>query len=92
MVLLSQVEDTFQIVGRGCVVVPAIPRSELNFSLCAKDAIQLRIPEGRIINTHIVSIEMLCGPQVKDGIAFLLPGTIEAKEIPKGTEIWIAPK
>jgi hypothetical protein len=84
MVLLSQVEDTFQIAGRGCVVVPAIPRSELNFSLRAEDPIQLRIADGRIINTHIVSIELACGPQVKDRMAFLLPGTIKAEEVPKG--------
>lgn len=92
MVLLSQVEDTFQIAGRGCVVVPAIPRSELNVSLRAKDAIQLRMADGRTVNTYIISMEMLCGPQVKDGIAFLLPGPITAKEIPKGTEIWIEQK
>jgi hypothetical protein len=92
MVLLSQVEDTFQIAGRGCVVVPAIPRSELNFSLRAKDPVQLRMPDGRIINTHIVSIELACGPQVKDRMAFLLPGTIKTEEVPKGTEIWIAQK
>jgi len=92
MVLLSQVENTFQIAGRGCVVVPGIPRSELNFPLRANDLIQLRMADGRIINTHIVSIELLCGPQVKDRMAFLLPGTIEAKEVSKGTEIWITRK
>jgi hypothetical protein len=92
MVLLSQVEDTFQIAGRGCIVVPSSPRSELNFSLRAKDPIQLCMADGRIINTYIVSIAMLCGPQVKDRMAFLLPSTIKAEEVPNGTEIWIAQK
>jgi hypothetical protein len=47
--------------------------------------------DGRIVDTFIVSIELLCGPQVKDKRAFLLPATI-GTEIQKGAEIWITPE
>ena len=74
---------------RGCVVVPSVSRANLNLRLRAKDPIQLRVANGQIIDTHIVSIEMLCGSKAKDRIAFLLPDTIRANDIPRGTEIWI---
>lgn len=91
MIFLARIEDTFQIAGRGCVIVPAIPRSELSSKLRAGAPIQLRMADGRIVDTFIVSIELLCGPQVKDKRAFLLPATI-GTEIQKGAEIWITPE
>lgn len=89
MVLLSTVEDTFSISGRGCVLVPAVPRSSLDFRLRAKDPIQLRTPDGRILDTYVAGIEMLCGPAVKDQMAFLLPKNVTEQDVPKGTEIWL---
>lgn len=86
---LCKVEDVFQISGRGCVVVPAIPSSSLDFQLRAMDPIQLRTPDGRHISTHIAAIEMLCGPNVKDRMAFLLPSYLDREDVPKETEIWL---
>ncbi|HMF89993.1 MAG TPA: hypothetical protein VKL40_05070 [Candidatus Angelobacter sp.] len=86
---MSKVEDTFQISGRGCVVVAAVPRAHLDFRLRAKDSIQLRTPDGRVLNTHVAGIEIACGPGVKDGMAFLLPKEIAKQDVPKETEIWL---
>jgi hypothetical protein len=61
----------------------------LDFRLRAQDAIQFRNPDGRVLNTYIASIEMLCGPEVKDRRAFLLPKEITKQDVPKGTEIWL---
>jgi hypothetical protein len=84
----ATVEDSFQITGRGCVIVPSKPRSP-KFQLRAKDRIQLRYPDGRIIETYIAAIEMVCGPKVKDRLAFLLPQPITKSDVPSGTEIWL---
>lgn len=40
-----KVEDKFEISGRGCVIVPAIPEG-LDFRIRAKDQIELRTPDG----------------------------------------------
>jgi translation elongation factor EF-Tu-like GTPase len=88
MLFLSKVEDVFQISGRGCVVVPAIPRSSLDFQLDANDSIQLRNPDGRVLHTYIAGIEILCSPKV-DRMAFLLPGNITIQDVPRETEIWL---
>jgi hypothetical protein len=89
LVFLSTVEDTFSVSGRGCVLVPADPRSSLDFRLRAKDPIQLRTPDGRILDTYVAGIELLCRPAVKDRMAFLLPKDVTKQDIPKGTEIWL---
>jgi translation elongation factor EF-Tu-like GTPase len=89
LVFLSIVEDTFSVSGRGCVLVPAVRRSSLDFRLRAKDLIQLRTPDGHVLDTYVAGIEMLCGPAVKDRMAFLLPNNVTQHDVPKGTEIWL---
>jgi hypothetical protein len=89
LVFLSTVENTFHVPGRGCVIVPAVPRSSLDFRVRAKDAIQLRSPDGRVLSTYIASIESLSGPEVKGRIVFLLPENFAWQDVPKGTEIWL---
>ena len=84
MILLSTVDDTFTVSSRGCVLVLA---TEHDFSVRAFDPIQLRRPDGQTVNTHIASIEMLCGPQVHCRLALLLPKEIAG--VPKGTEVWV---
>src|SRR5260221_11493122 len=89
MMFFCQVEETFTVPGRGCVIVPAMPPSDLDFRLHARDSIQLRNPSGQVLDTYIASIEMVCGPAV-DRMAFLLPGNVSKFDIPKGTEIWLS--
>ncbi len=62
----------------------------LDFQLHTRDSIQLRNPDGRILDTHIAGIEILCGPRVIDRMAFLLPGNIRKEDVSKETEIWLA--
>lgn len=85
------VEDSFQVTGRGCVIVPG-PSGSCDFQLRAKDPIQLRYPDGRIVETRIAAIEMISGPNVKGRMAFLLPEPITKSDVPSGTEIWLAAK
>jgi len=89
MTFFSKVEDTFTVPGRGFVIVPVTPSPDLDFRLNARDLIQLRTPGGGVIDTHIVSIEMLTpGDNTRCRIAFLLPRSVAVSDAPKGTEIW----
>jgi len=92
MTLLFKVQDVFDISGRGCVIVPVIPE-DLDFKIRAKDKIQLHTPDGRLLDTHIASIEFLYGE--KEGgrkgcrMAIMLPREFVKKDVPIGTEIWL---
>jgi hypothetical protein len=92
VIFFSKVEDTFEIAGRGLVIVPAVPRPDLDFQLRTKDSIQLLTPGGQIVDTYIASVEMICGPKVEGRMAFLLPRTIAKCDVPKETEIWLMQK
>ena len=85
---VSKIEEMFRITGRGFVIVPAA--LEPGVRLKAKDAIQLRTPDGRLLDTHVVAVEFLCGPKVRHNLALLLPSDIKEQGIPLGTEIWLA--
>jgi translation elongation factor EF-Tu-like GTPase len=92
MTLLFRVEDVFDISGRGCVLVPAIPNG-LDFKIKPSDQIQLRTPDGRVLDSRIASVEFLYGKN-EDGnkhcrMAIMLPNGIVKEEVPKGTEVWI---
>lgn len=87
MRLLFKVEDVFDISGRGCVIVPAIPEG-LDFRIRANDQIELRTPKGGILQTYIASIE-LAKPQVGPcRMAITLPRAIAKQDVPTGTEVW----
>lgn len=88
MRLLFKVEDMFDISGRGCVIVPAIPEG-LDFRIRAKDQIELRTPDGRRLETYIASIELV---KPQDGspcrMVIMLPRDITKPDVPTGTEVW----
>jgi hypothetical protein len=90
MVFLALVESSFHIVGRGCVIVLDLFRSDAAFRLKSKDHIQLRYQDGRVLEPYIASVELVCGPKVTNHLAFLLPKQTEELDIPAGTEIWLA--
>ena len=87
MKLLFKVEDKFEISGRGCVIVPAIPEG-LDFRIRAKDQIELRTPDGRVLQTHIASIEFAKQDVRPCRMVIMLPPDIAKQDVPTGTEVW----
>lgn len=71
------------------MVVPAVPDPNLGWRIKLGMPLQLRTPTGHFIDTRIAGVEILCGPKVKDRIAFLLPTDIARQDVPAGTEIWL---
>ena len=88
MVLFSKIEDIFRVTGRGFFVVPGA--IEAGARLKAKDLIQLRTPDGRILNTQVAAVEFMSGARVKRPIALRLAPDVKEQDIPLGTEIWLA--
>jgi hypothetical protein len=85
----SKVEQVFEIPGRGCVLVPAKPRDDLDFQITLKTTVQLKKPDGKTIITAIVGIEVLSGPRFGNRLAIVLPESFKKDDIPAGTAIWL---
>ena len=83
----AKIVDTFQIEGRGFVIAFDAPV----FRLLVNDPIQLRTPDGRILNTHVGGIEMVCGPKIDRSRMhpILLPPGFSKQDVPIGTEVWL---
>ena len=78
----------FEIYGRGCVIVPVIAE-EADFKIRPRDAIQLRTPDGRTLNTHIGSVEFLTPEMGGCRMAILLPTDIQKQDVPIGSDVWL---
>jgi|SRR5580700_6121966 hypothetical protein len=83
-----QIEEVFEISGRGCAIVPALA-DEADFKIRPQDAIQLRTPEGRTRNTRIGSVEFLKSEAGACRMAILLPSDVLKRDVPKGTDVWL---
>ena len=89
MKLILKIEDVFDISGVGCVVTPEIP-VDLGFNVKPKDRIQLRTPEGHVLDTHIVGL--MSGRPAGSSRRFydiVLPSTLSKRDVPIGTEVWL---
>jgi hypothetical protein len=88
MRLILKVEEVFDIEGHGLTLCPAIP-DNLGFAIRPKDQIQLRTPNGAILDTRIASFSLgkpMSGcPTI---IAIQLPSDIRKEDVPIGTEVW----
>ena len=86
MVLLTTVEHSFEVQGRGCYVTPRHWESDLR--ICKMDKIRLKRPGGNTLDTFIDSIEL--GTATSGTfIAIGLPHPIAKQDVPEGTEIWL---
>jgi hypothetical protein len=89
MTLLSKVEDSFEIPERGCFIVPGVPRYGENIpKVHERDRIQLRTPDGRVIDTYVMPFSVFSGPKAKDCFPIRLPLEISKENVPIGTEVW----
>jgi translation elongation factor EF-Tu-like GTPase len=90
MILLSKVEDVFEIEGRGCVLVPGIYESVLkNVVVRRGDPIELKKPDGSSVQTHVEAVEVLDRVDRTNSVVVVLPAEFSKRDIPIGTEIWL---
>jgi hypothetical protein len=91
MQLLSTVEDSFQIEGRGCVVALK-PLQDIGRRVHRREPIRLVKPDGSTVDTLIGEIEIVSRrrlPTADDLVAFTLPEVASKSDVPNGTEVWL---
>ena len=90
MKFLCKVEDVVEIEDRGCVLVPGMTdKTSEDVEIRAHEPIQLRRPDGSVVQTHIHAIEFLDGPNKSWCVPILLPPEFVKADIPIGTEVWL---
>ena len=89
MLHLFTVADTFQIEGRGCVLVPGLPCEPGDPNVNRGARIRLRAPCGREIDTFVKEIEMISyrTRPAKIAAPILLPHDLTKDDVPVGTEV-----
>ena len=83
----SKIDDVFQITGRGCVVVPGIPKS-FGLTIRIGDSVVLKRPDGTELETTIRGLEMFSRVPL-DFTPVLLGNEISKDMVSLGTELWI---
>ncbi len=84
----STIEAAFQIEGRGCVVVPGIPR-DADSHVKVGDHVYILGGRRGCIDTVIRGIEMISARPRLAGFPILLPKTITKEDIPIGASLHI---
>ena len=88
MRLLFEIEDVFDLTGRGCVLVPAVPRA-FPGSVKAGSVIVIEPPSGRAFETTIVAFELINRGRPTEHAAFSVPGSIGKDQLPVGSRVFL---
>ena len=88
MKFIEEVEDVFDISGRGCIVVPGIP---YNFEpvINKESILEFHNPNGSKTRTTIQAFEMINRGKPMEHAPFSLPQEIKKKDIEPGAKIYL---
>ena len=91
MKLLFNVENVFEISGRGCFILPGIRNdSALDFALKAGDRILIRKSDGSEIDTEICELEFADNLTSKRSwVAIRFPSDIRKSDVEIGCKVWL---
>ena len=89
LTFISRIEDTFEITGRGMVLLPGIPDDRKKYVVHIGDSLEVRKPDGQHLITTVAGIEMCNSP--KRFIPLLLSKDVRKEDVPVGSELWHVP-
>jgi hypothetical protein len=88
----ASVQASFEVADRGCFIILVrddVKGPNAEFTLKVKDPIQIRRPDGQVLDTYVEGFEMASGSAVKGRLVVRLPRSVTKSDVPKGTEIWV---
>ena len=86
------IDAVFSIDGRGTVIaLPMEDRWALgpHERIHRHERIQIRTPSGVCISTFIKDLAMINRGRERGGVAFSLPRSVKAEDVPVGSELWL---
>ena len=90
MNLICEIEEVFDLTGRGCVIAPGISK-ETECTVLIGSPLIIVCPDGTELKTTVKGIEMI--NSIKKPVRFnpiLLPRDIEKGQLPKGSKVYLA--
>ncbi|PHI29264.1 hypothetical protein [Budvicia aquatica] len=88
MRLLCEIEDVFQISGRGYVITPGIPHA-FPAKVYIKNKIILETPNGAKICSEIDGFESFCRGKPINHVPFSIPASVDKSFLLVGTKVWL---
>ena len=90
--LIAKTDQVLEIEGRGTFV--CLPKEDAwdldpTATIHKRERIQIRTPEGRLIETYIKEIEFINRGRGRGGIALLLPREFSKRDVPESSEVWL---
>ncbi|MEJ1130413.1 hypothetical protein V9L20_22775 [Variovorax sp. CCNWLW225] len=88
MQFLFEIEDVFDIGGRGYVLVPGVPDA---FRRDVKTGEQLLIvtPQGAYVRTNVAAFEMISRGRPMVHAPFSLPRAVNKASLPVGSKVYL---
>jgi hypothetical protein len=88
----ASVQASFEVADRGCVII--LVRDEVKgpnaeFTLKVKDPIELRRPDGQVLDTYVEGFEMASVSAIPGRLVVRLPRSVTKSDAPKGTQVWV---
>lgn len=88
MQFLFEIEDVFDIGGRGCVLVPGAPYA-LGRNVKTGEQLLIVTPHGEHVRTNIAAFEMINrGPPMAHA-PFSLPRAVAKASLPVGSKVYL---
>lgn len=88
MKYIEEVEDIFDISGRGCVIVPGIPYS-FEPKIGKDSILEFQNPSGSKVTARIMCFEMINRGKLTQYAPFSLERNIKKSDIEKGAKIYL---
>ncbi|WP_345846168.1 hypothetical protein [Shewanella algae] len=88
MKFIEEVEDVFDISGRGCVVVPGIPY-DFEPSLSVGTRLQFNNPSGSIVTATLQGLEMINRGKPMNHAPFSVDRSIKKGDIEIGATMYL---
>ncbi len=88
MKFIEEVEDVFDISGRGCVVVPGIPYS-FEPSVGAGAKLQFDNPSGSMVTATLQGLEMIHRGKPMNHVPFSVDRSVKKGDIEIGAKMYL---
>jgi len=88
MQLLFEIEDVFDIGGRGCALVPGVPYA-FGGDVKAGERLLIVTPEGEQVQTNIAGFETINRGRPMMHAPFSLPRTVAKALLPVGSKVYL---
>ena len=88
---LFDIEDVFDITGRGCVLVPGIPY-DMPAPIKVGASIVIEVPNGRSLETTIAGFEMINRGRKMEHAPFCVPRPLNKDQLLIGSRVFLREK